>query len=250
MSCGRQGRTLVPCLAAPVPWRARPPECPRAAGIFAARSELRSSDRNEFVMTPTRRGSASPRGHASEIDDGAAAMLEVSAGHGPVAPASSGGAPASSWSVAQPWVSLGVRLVLAGVALWAGVAKISDLEASVRAVRAYDLLPGALADVVGYALPMLEILIGLLLLIGLLTRYVAGLNGLLMLGFVVGVASAWARGLSIDCGCFGGGGQVDPEETEYLTVILRDAALVLGSAFLVGWPRSKFSADGALRLDP
>lgn len=157
--------------------------------------------------------------------------------------------PTSGWPVLQPWVSLGVRLVLAVVALWAGVAKVGDLESSVRAVRAYDLLPGGLADVVGYGLPVVEIIVGLLLLAGLLTRYAALANGLLMVGFVVGVASAWARGLSIDCGCFGGGGAVDADETEYLTVLLRDAGLVLGSAFLVRWPRSRLSADGALGLD-
>ncbi len=155
-----------------------------------------------------------------------------------------------AWTDVQPWLSLAIRLVLAGVALWAGVAKISDPEGSVRAVRAYDLLPAGLAEIVGYALPVVEIIVGLLLLAGLLTRYVAVVNGLLMLGFVVGVASAWARGLSIDCGCFGGGGQVAQGEAEYLTVILRDAALVAGSAFLVRWPRSRFSADGALGLDP
>jgi uncharacterized membrane protein YphA (DoxX/SURF4 family) len=155
-----------------------------------------------------------------------------------------------AWVEVQPWVSLVVRLVLAGVALWAGVAKVTDLPASVRAVRAYDLLPAGLAEVVGYALPAVEIIVGLLLLAGLLTRYVAVVNGLLMLGFVIGVASAWARGLSIDCGCFGGGGEVAEGEAEYLTVLLRDAALVAGSAFLVRWPRSRFSADRALGLDP
>ncbi len=155
-----------------------------------------------------------------------------------------------AWVDIQPWISLVLRLVLAGVALWAGVAKVMDLPASVRAVRAYELLPTGLAGVVGYALPVVEILVGLLLLVGLLTRYVAVVNGLLMLGFVVGVASAWARGLSIDCGCFGGGGEVAQGEADYLTVLLRDAALVAGSVFLVRWPRSRFSADGALGLDP
>lgn len=141
-----------------------------------------------------------------------------------------------------------MRLGLAGVALAAGGAKIADPEGSVRAVRAYALLPGGLADIVGYGLPVIEILVGLLLLAGLLTRWAAAANGLLMLVFVAGVASAWARGLSIDCGCFGGGGVVDPEDTQYLSVIARDALLVLASLFLVRWPRSRFSADGSLRI--
>jgi uncharacterized membrane protein YphA (DoxX/SURF4 family) len=154
----------------------------------------------------------------------------------------------AGWGAAQPWASLVVRLALAGVALWAGVAKLSDLEASVRAVRAYDLLPGALADVAGFGLPVVELVLGLLLLGGLLTRPAAVVNALLMLAFIGGVVSAWARGLSIDCGCFGGGGVVDPDETQYVSVIVRDVALVAGSAFLARWPRSRYSADGALGL--
>lgn len=154
----------------------------------------------------------------------------------------------AGWVSAQPWVSLVVRLVLAGVALWAGAAKIADLEGSVRAVLAYDLVSGALADVAGYGLPVVELVLGLLLLAGLLTRPVAVANGLLMLVFIGGVASAWARGLSIDCGCFGGGGAVDPDETQYLSVIVRDVALLAGSMFLARWPQSRYSADGALGL--
>ncbi len=154
----------------------------------------------------------------------------------------------SGWLAAQPWVSLVVRLVLGAVALWAGVAKVSDLEGSVRAVLAYDLVSGALADLAGYGLPVVELVLGLLLLGGLLTRPVAVVNGLLMLVYVGGVSSAWARGLSIDCGCFGGGGAVDPDETQYVSVILRDLALVVGSAFLARWPRSRYSVDGALGL--
>jgi uncharacterized membrane protein YphA (DoxX/SURF4 family) len=135
------------------------------------------------------------------------------------------------------------------VALWAGAAKLMDLQASVRAVRAYDLLPAALEPLVGYGLPALEVVVGVLLLLGLLTRYAAIANAAFMLAFLVGVTSAWARGLAIDCGCFGGGGQVDPEEAEYLTVLLRDGALFLGSLYLAWWPRSRWSADAALRLD-
>ncbi len=154
----------------------------------------------------------------------------------------------AGWVAAQPWVSLVVRLTLGGVALAAGIGKITDLEGSVRAVLAYDLVSGALADLAGYGLPVVELVLGLLLVAGLLTRPVALVNGLLMLVYIGGVASAWARGLSIDCGCFGGGGAVDPDETQYVTVILRDTALVVGSAFLARWPRSRFSADNALGL--
>src|SRR5690606_29741037 len=117
---------------------------------------------------------------------------------------------APPWERWQPWISTVVRLGLAAVALVAGLAKIGDLPGSVRAVRAYELLPETLAVLVGNALPMVEIVVGLLLLAGLFTRVAAAVFGLLMVAFVIGIISAWTRGLAIDCGCFGGGGQVEP----------------------------------------
>lgn len=158
--------------------------------------------------------------------------------------------PAGGLLRAQPWVSLVLRLGLAGVALWAGLAKIVDLDASVRAVRAYRLLPEALAQPVGYGLPMLEIVLGLLMLAGLFTRVAASLFGLCMVAFIIGISSAWARGLAIDCGCFGGGGEVDPSQTAYLEEILRDTAFLAAAAVLAAWPRSRYSADHALDLEP
>src|SRR5690625_7678613 len=76
-------------------------------------------------------------------------------------------APTARW---LEWLGLAVRLTLGVVAGWAGIAKMMDLPTSVRAVRAYQLLPEAIVPAVGYALPMVEIILGLLLITGLLTR--------------------------------------------------------------------------------
>jgi hypothetical protein len=59
------------------------------------------------------------------------------------------------------------------------------------------------------------------------------------------VGQAWARGLNIDCGCFGGGGAVAPGKAKYLTEILRDIGLLLGSYYLIRFPFGKFSLDKA-----
>ena len=156
--------------------------------------------------------------------------------------------PRGRWPAAQPWVSTALRLVLAGIMLWAGGAKIGDLAASVRAVRAFEILPEVLARPVGYGLPVLEIVLGLLLLGGLLTRYAALLTALLLAGFVVGIAAAWARGLSIDCGCFGGGGPTDADNTQYPLEIVRDLAILAVGLVVARWPRSRYSLDTSLGL--
>ncbi len=147
---------------------------------------------------------------------------------------------------ARDLVGLLARLVLGGVLLVAGGLKLGNPLGSARAVQAYDVMPFELARYVGYALPWLEVAIGALLVLGLFTRVSAVVGTLLMAAFVVGIAQAWARGLNIDCGCFGGGGAVAPEETKYGWDIARDLAFALCGVWLVVRPRSALSTDRVL----
>lgn len=141
------------------------------------------------------------------------------------------------------WISTLVRLGLAGVLLVAGALKVIDPQASVQAVAAYELLPPVLETWVGWGLPFFEIALGLLLAAGAKTRWAAGATAVLMVVFIGGVISAWARGLSIDCGCFGGGGRIAPGEERYLSEILRDFGFLAMAVWLVVRPRSRFSLD-------
>lgn len=146
------------------------------------------------------------------------------------------------------WLGLAARLALAVVWLVASLLKLPYLEESVLAVRGYDVLPFEAAVIVGYLLPIVELILGVLLLLGLFTRPAAALSGLIMIGFVAGIAQAWARGLAIDCGCFGGGGALALEEAQarYPWDIARDLGLFLLAAWLVWRPRTPFSLDRKL----
>ncbi len=156
--------------------------------------------------------------------------------------------PARAWLPWLPWAATVLRVGLGVVAVYAAVTKITDLPASVRAVRAYELLPEGLAVLVGNGLPLVELILGVLLIAGLFTRLSALAFGLLLVAFVAGIGSAWARGLSIDCGCFGGGGTIDPDKTAYALEIVRDIGLLAVAAVLVRWPRTRLSLDSALDL--
>ncbi len=139
------------------------------------------------------------------------------------------------------------RLVLGTVWLVAGVLKLPEPSEGVRAVRAYRLLPESLVPVVGHSLPVLEVLLGLCLLLGLMTRLSAVLSTLLLVAFVVGIASAWARGLSIECGCFGGGGGPGQDAAaQYPGEIARDLGLLALSGWLAWRPRTPAAVDNHL----
>jgi uncharacterized membrane protein YphA (DoxX/SURF4 family) len=131
------------------------------------------------------------------------------------------------------WLGLVARLVVGGVWLYAGAVKLPDPAESVAAVRAYEVLPSDLVAPVGQLLPVLEVVVGALLVLGLLTRGAALVSAALLAVFVAGIISVWVRGIEIDCGCFGGGGH-DPDATSrYPWEIARDVGLMAASLFLV-----------------
>lgn len=95
------------------------------------------------------------------------------------------------------------RLLLGGVFTWAGMVKALDVPAFAGQVAAYQLLPYAWNYAVAAALPYVELLAGLLLLVNIRVRPAVLLAALLNGVFIVALLSVLARGLNIDCGCFG-----------------------------------------------
>jgi uncharacterized membrane protein YphA (DoxX/SURF4 family) len=152
--------------------------------------------------------------------------------------------PDVGWRAAAPWVATGGRLVLGAVFVVAGALKVPDPAAAVRAVRAYQLLPESLVAPVAFGLPVVEIAVGLALLLGVFVRTAAVASAALLVVFLGAVGSAWARGLQIDCGCFGNGGQVAAGETAYPFEVLRDIALLLVALALARWPASRLALGG------
>ena len=141
------------------------------------------------------------------------------------------------------WFGLLARLTLAGVLFAAGWLKIFTPAKSQMAVRAYEVLPIVIANFLGLVLPWLEIGVGVLLILGIAVRLSAIIGGALMVLFIVAISQAGIRGLSIDCGCFGGGGTVEPGKTKYLAEIARDTGLALLALYLIRYPVTRFALE-------
>jgi uncharacterized membrane protein YphA (DoxX/SURF4 family) len=145
------------------------------------------------------------------------------------------------------WIGDAARLLVGGVWLVAGVLKLPDPAVNVRAVRAYDLFPESIVPTIGHALPIVELIVGVCLIVGLLTRPMAILSSVLLVAFVIGISSAWARGLQIECGCFGGGGGPKAgTQDKYPWELARDTGLLIASFLLIWRPRTPLSLDNLL----
>ena len=148
------------------------------------------------------------------------------------------------------WLGLLARLVVGGVWIYAGLLKLPDPAASIESVRAYELLPASLVEPVGYLLPPLELVLGIALVVGVMTRGAALLSGVVLAAFIFGISYAWAAGLKIDCGCFGDGGANPDAAAQYPWEIARDAGLLVASGFLVWLRETPLALDSLLFRRP
>ena len=87
-----------------------------------------------------------------------------------------------SWLV---WTRLGLRLLPGGVFLLSSVSKLPHHTEFEAVVKDYDLLPDALAAAYANALPWVELLVGVYLVLGMLVRPAAVLAVLMGLSFLV-----------------------------------------------------------------
>ena len=156
----------------------------------------------------------------------------------------------SGFAAATPWISLVARLALGAMWLYYCLPKLGSPEVNEASVRNFRILSGGLVNTFAYAQPYLELALGLLVIVGLGTRLVAALSGLVLLVYIGGIASLGARGIHITCGCGGAGGEVGAGQTRYTLDILRDVLYLVPVAWLLWKPKSKFSADAALLPEP
>ena len=146
----------------------------------------------------------------------------------------------------QPWITFLFRLILGGVLLVAGALKVTDPYSSATSVRAYQILPIDLANFLGFVLPFAEVAIGIFLIVGIWVRLGAIAGGALMVMFIVAIGQAWARGISLDCGCFGKGGLLETDELpvwNYTLEIARDIVLAAFAVYIYRFPQGKLGFD-------
>jgi uncharacterized membrane protein YphA (DoxX/SURF4 family) len=129
------------------------------------------------------------------------------------------------------WVNLTARWTLAGLFLWAGIRKAMEPELFLQDIESYELLPYRWAWLASIWLPFLEITAAA----ALLTTWRWAQAGALIIGgmllvFLAAIISAWARGLSLSCGCFGS----STEPANYPWSVVRDL-LMLGLVAAILW---------------
>ena len=102
----------------------------------------------------------------------------------------------------SPWISIRAQLGLGAVFVAAALPKIADPPSFAHMIYNYRLLPGGAVNALALWLPWVEILAGLLLVLGIWKRTAASVTAVLLLVFLAALSFNLARGNPVNCGCF------------------------------------------------
>lgn len=130
--------------------------------------------------------------------------------------------------VLKQWGATVLRIGVGGLFVYAGALKALEPTAFLKSIENYQILPHTVAVASSFFLPFLEIFCGTGLILKRLQSGALALLGAMMLVFIVALSAAWARGLDIDCGCFGSG----ESKGQYGLALARDFLLLAAIGFL------------------
>ncbi len=129
------------------------------------------------------------------------------------------------------------RFLLGGIFLWAAISKVSDVTAFAQEIGNYRVLPASVVNVTAITLPWIELIAASCLILGIWTRGAALVCGGLLIVFTGALGAAIARGLDIECGCFGkseGGGVIG------WSTVARDVIFVIPAVMVFLFDRGRY----------
>ena len=115
------------------------------------------------------------------------------------------------------------RVVLGVIFIYASLDKIAHPDQFARIIYNYKILPGFLINVFAITLPWVELIAGVLLILGLFTESASLLISFMLMIFVVAISINLYRGVDLNCGCF----STDPAgKKEGASLLIKDFLLL------------------------
>lgn len=137
-------------------------------------------------------------------------------------------------------LQLSCRAILAVAFIWACIHKIADPHDFALQVATYQILPLYLVNLQAIALPWVELISGILLTVGFMTRPAALVTCGMNVMFIAAISVALSENLHLQCGCFSSS---DVGEQMNVGLIARDVGLLAAGIFLVAAKPGRFTIE-------
>ena len=130
----------------------------------------------------------------------------------------------------SPLLVIAVRVSIGVVFIYAGAIKIYDPTGFAAMINNYDIIPLILVNIVAIVMPWIEVIFGVLLVLGVWFEGCSMLSLFLFCLFFVSITIAVMRGIDIDCGCFSTQAGTSPVT---IFTIFRDMLLIAVGVYMV-----------------
>lgn len=142
-----------------------------------------------------------------------------------------------SWRerLTHPWLTVRVQIALGAIFVVAALPKIADPPSFAHMIYNYRILPAQMINISALVMPWVEVLAGLLLILGVWTRPARWIVASLLATFMIVIAINLLRNNAIDCGCFdvsAAGKTYEEKIRDMWIVLLRDAGMLVMCAQL------------------
>jgi len=122
------------------------------------------------------------------------------------------------------------RVFLAFVFIYAAVFKIAEPSDFSQSIANYKLMPDNFINILAIILPWIEISAGLLLLFGVAVKENSIIISGMLIVFIIAIGISLARGLDIDCGCFG---TADGDQIGLIKLLQNIGLLIIGIILII-----------------
>lgn len=138
-------------------------------------------------------------------------------------------------AITHPWLTVRVQIALGAIFVVAALPKITDPPSFAHMIYNYRILPGGLINISSLVMPWLEIVCGLLLILGVWVKPARWIIATMLTVFIIAISINLARGNAIDCGCFdvsAAGKTYEERIADMWFVVCRDIGMLLMCAQL------------------
>ncbi|MDQ3194328.1 MAG: DoxX family membrane protein [Bacteroidota bacterium] len=104
--------------------------------------------------------------------------------------------------LSNKYLLIALRIIVGGVFIYASLDKLMNQEEFSKAIFNYKFLPDIFINIFAIVIPYLELIAGVLLVLGIFKRGSSFTFILLLIVFIIALTQAYIRGLDISCGCF------------------------------------------------
>ena len=140
--------------------------------------------------------------------------------------------------ISNEYLLLAIRIVIACIFIIASIQKIMYPASFANSIMNYRLLPDLTINIISVILPWLELICGILLLIGNQVKETILIINILLISFIILIITAIVRGLDISCGCYG-----TKSEIVGIKKIIENVLLLLGGFLLQKYNSKKYSIN-------